>query len=269
MALDEKYVDCDGIKLHVFEGGNGPPLLILHGSGAGGSIMGNFSDILDPLAKRYHVLASDLIGFGFSGRKPSEPYFDMDMWINQADFLARRLSPGPIHFIGHSLSGAIGLKLAARTSRIAKLVLTGTMGSKFEATQPSRGWTWPDDRAALMRNMEGGLFDKNKLKRENLAYRQKILGQPGYREYFTKMFSLPRQHYVDRCVVNERELADIKAEVVFVHGQNDIGFPPELSAWRLAAQLPQADVVIFNRCAHSVADEYPEKFSRLCETLFG
>ena len=56
-------------------------------------------------------------------------------------------------------------------------------------------------------------------------------------------------------------------------GANDTGFTPEHSslalALALAEELPQADVVIFNRCAHSVAFEYPEKFVGVCETFFG
>lgn len=269
MALVEKDIDYEGIKVHIWEGGQGDPLLIMHGSGAGASIISNFSRVIEPLAARYRVLAADLIGFGLSGRKPAEPYFDMEMWIGQADFLANRLAPGPINFIGHSLSGAIGMKLAAHTPRIARMVMTGTMGSKFTAAQPSRGWTWPEDRAALVRNMEGGVYDKKTLKPEDIAYRQKLLAQSGYRDYFKKMFIWPRQHYIDESALTERELQHIKAPITFVHGLNDIGFPPDESCWKLAAALPQADVVVFNRCAHSVAHEYPEKFVRVCTTAFG
>ena len=57
--------------------------------------------------------------------------------------------------------------------------------------------------------------------------------------------------------------------MTFVHGANDAGYPAELTAWKLAEALPQADVVVFNRCAHSVAHEYPEKFVGVCQATFG
>ena len=83
------------------------------------------------------------------------------------------------------------------------------------------------------------------------------------------MFRMPRQHYIDLSVVSESELASIKCDVTLMSGANDTGFTPENSSLALAGALPQADVVIFNRCAHSVAFEYPEKFVRVCETFFG
>ena len=56
---------------------------------------------------------------------------------------------------------------------------------------------------------------------------------------------------------------------MLMSGANDTGFTPEHSSLALADALPQADAVIFNRCAHSVAYEYPKKFLRVCETFFG
>ena len=269
MALQESDIEYADIPIHIWEGGDGFPILILHGSGAGASIMGNFGRVIETLSKRYKILAADLIGFGLSGRKRHEPFFDMDMWVNQADFLAQRLSKGGIGYIGHSLSGAIGLKLAARTPRFAKLLTTGTMGVKFEAEGGSGGWRYPESRDALKRFMETTVFDPKCIKDEDVMNRLRLLAQHGYKDYFTKMFRMPRQHYIDLSVVSDRELATIKCDVMLMSGANDTGFTPEHSSLALADALPQADAVIFNRCAHSVAYEYPKKFLRVCETFFG
>ena len=269
MALQESDIEFQDIPIHIWEGGEGYPILVLHGSGAGASTIGNFGRVIEPLAKRYKILAADLIGFGLSGRKSHEPFFDMDMWVDQADFLAQRLSKGGIGYIGHSLSGAIGLKLAARTPRIAKMLTTGTMGVQFNAEGGSGGWRYPETRDSLTRFMETTVFDPKCIKDEDVMGRLKLLAQHGYKDYFTKMFRMPRQHYIDLSVVSERELASIKCEITLMSGANDTGFTPENSSLALADALPQADVVILNRCAHSVAFEYPEKFVRVCETFFG
>ena len=92
MALQESDIEFQDIPIHIWEGGEGYPILVLHGSGAGASTIGNFGRVIEPLAKRYKILAADLIRFGLSGRKSHEPFFDMDMWVDQADFLAQRLS---------------------------------------------------------------------------------------------------------------------------------------------------------------------------------
>ncbi|MDA0262168.1 MAG: alpha/beta hydrolase [Proteobacteria bacterium] len=269
MALQESDIEFNGIPIHIWEGGEGFPIVVMHGSGAGASIIGNFGRVLEPLTKRYKILAADLVGFGLSGRRPHEPYFDMDMWVDQADFLAQRLSKGGVGFIGHSLSGAIGLKLAARTARISKLLTTGTMGVQFEADGSSGGWRYPETRDALKRYMETTVLDPKCIKDDDVMYRLKLLAQHGYKDYFTKMFRMPRQHYIDLSVVSERELASIKCDVMLMSGANDKGFTPENSSLALAAALPQADIAIFNRCAHSVAFEYPAKFLRVCQAFFG
>ena len=96
MALQESDIEFQDIPIHIWEGGEGYPILVLPGSGAGASTIGNFGRVIEPLAKRYKILAADRIGFALSGRKSHEPFFDMDMWVDQADFLAQRLSKSGI-----------------------------------------------------------------------------------------------------------------------------------------------------------------------------
>ena len=54
---------------------------MLHGSGPGAGTIGNWRLVLEPLAARYRITATDLIGFGASGRKTEEPYFDLPLWL--------------------------------------------------------------------------------------------------------------------------------------------------------------------------------------------
>ena len=271
MALTERDIDFEATHVHVWEGGTGYPILMLHGSGAGASIIGNFHRVLDTLAERYHVLAADLVGFGLSGRKTEEPYFDIDMWVRQADHLVSLMPDGPIGVIGHSLSGAITLKLAARNPRVAKLLITGSMGSAFDTGDavPTSGWAPPADRAALRKFVETLMFDPSVIAEHDLDHRWKILSQEGYAAYFGSMFSQSRQHYVDVSVVSEDELARIKTEIMMVHGKHDRSFPPHLTALKLAESLPQSDVMILSRCAHSVAVDRPEAFLTACKMMFG
>ena len=83
MTIREFDIKVDGIKVRCYEGGKGYPILLLHGSGPGASSLGNFTQTMPALARRHHILAMDLIGFGRSGRKPREPYFDMKLWVKQ------------------------------------------------------------------------------------------------------------------------------------------------------------------------------------------
>ena len=84
MTLAERDIDFEGHRVHVWEGGEGFPLLMLHGSGPGAGTVANWRLVLEPLAARYRIVAADLVGFGASGRKREEPYFDLPLWRRQA-----------------------------------------------------------------------------------------------------------------------------------------------------------------------------------------
>src|SRR5579863_4655309 len=130
MGIREYDLEFEGTPVHCYEGGSGFPLLLLHGSGAGTSSSSNWALVLEELSRSYHVLAGDLIGFGRSAGKASEPYFDVELWMRQGTFLLGRLSKGtPAGLIGHSLSAFLGMRLAARHSQLRKLVLTGCPAS--------------------------------------------------------------------------------------------------------------------------------------------
>jgi 2-hydroxymuconate-semialdehyde hydrolase len=267
--LKEYDIPFEDTIVHCWEGGSGLPVLMLHGSGAGASIPGNFKRVLEPLAERFHVLAADLVGFGESGRKKAEPYFDMALWGRQARHLVSRLPGGPVGVIGHSLSGALALKLAAAEKRVAGVITTGTMGVSFPGVPGARGWTYPEDREKLRLSAEGTVFTKSLIDEAELDQRTRILTAPGYREYFSSMFARERQHYIDASAVTEDELSRVQCPVLLMHGAQDQSFPAERTSLVLVKSLPNADAVVLGRCGHSVALEYPEKFLVAASEFFG
>ncbi|TIT90612.1 MAG: alpha/beta fold hydrolase, partial [Mesorhizobium sp.] len=62
-----RFVEVRGVRLHVIEGGEGMPLLLLHGNGASAEDFMT-SGIFDKTAPHYRVLAFDRPGFGRSSR---------------------------------------------------------------------------------------------------------------------------------------------------------------------------------------------------------
>jgi 2-hydroxymuconate-semialdehyde hydrolase len=249
--------------------GAGFPLLMIHGSGPGASSYGNWAKVLAPLAQHFEVYAMDLIGFGKSGRKPSPPYFDFPLWVDQAREMLRRIPGERVGVIGHSISGAIALKLAASESRIARVMTTGTMGASFIPTDSTiRCWTCPTSRESLRRTAEGLIYDRTTIDEPYLAAREKILFAPGYAEYFNTMFAGNKMRYVDATTLSAEELAAIGQEVLMVHGREDGAFPPQPLTLTLSAQIKRADAVLLARCSHSVAFEHPHKFIDLAVSFF-
>lgn len=264
--LREFDLPFEGTTIHCWEGGSGFPILMLHGSGAGASIPGNFKRVIEPLARKYHVLAADLVGFGKSGRKKEKPYFDLALWLRQAKFLMERL-PGEIGIVGHSLSGALALKLAATEARVTRVLTTGTMGTSFPCKPGTRLWRYPETRELLRTQTEVTVWNKALIDEAEIAYRWSILTQPGYREYYESMFNGDKQFYIDLSALTNDEIAAVTATVIMMHGRQDVSFPPEHTALVLAPQLG-ADVWVIDKCGHSVALEYPQKFLAATDLLF-
>ena len=265
--MKELDVPFEDTHLHCWEGGAGFPVLMLHGSGAGASIPGNFRRVLEPMSRRYRVLAADLVGFGLSGRKRAKPYFDIALWLRQARFLVDRLGGGEVGIVGHSLSGALALMLAADDARVTRVLTTGTMGSSFPCKPGTRLWRYPEGREALRQSIGVTVLDETLIDDAEVDYRLRILTQPGYREYYESMFEADKQHYIDASALTAEQLTRIKAKVLMMHGRQDRSFPPEDTALVLARSLA-ADVWLISGCAHSVALEHPDKFLAGASVLF-
>ncbi len=63
-----KRVKAFGLETNYLEAGSGEPLLLLHGSGPGVSAWTNWRRVMPAFAEKFHVLAPDLAGFGYTER---------------------------------------------------------------------------------------------------------------------------------------------------------------------------------------------------------
>jgi pimeloyl-ACP methyl ester carboxylesterase len=118
MAMQSLTVDLDGPFHYADHGGDGPPMVLLHG--IGGSHV-NWMSVAPTLAQRFHVYAVDMIGFGFTpiGRRNAR----FSTQARLVDRFIREVSGGPAVVMGHSMGGVIGMMLAATyPSAVARLV---------------------------------------------------------------------------------------------------------------------------------------------------
>jgi 2-hydroxymuconate-semialdehyde hydrolase len=266
--LRESDLTFEGTTIHCWEGGDGSPLILMHGSGAGCGTFSNFRAVIDDLCKRFHVFATDMVGYGRSGRRPAPPYFDVSMWVRQLLALIDHAGEARVGLVGHSLAGALALKAAAQDTRVSAVLTTGTMGTPAPGRAGSGSWSFPQDRAAIRAHIEWTLYDKSLVPEDEIEDRAKVLYAPGYREYFRSMFGADRRAFFAESVVTQAELDAISCPVLLMHGWNDTFVSPEESSLPLSKVIPQSDVMILGSCGHSVALEYPDKFNAAATQLF-
>lgn len=267
--LDSKTTTFDGIKVHYWEGGKGFPLLMLHGVGPGTSIQGNFGPVLEPLAAHCRIVAVDLIGFGASGRKPTAPYFDVELWVRQAEAMLALLPAGECGVAGHSMGGAIALKLAARNPRIVRVLTSSSVGARYAIPRAlDQFWSATAGKADLRAAMMEMVHDPAAVTEAMIEDRLKFLSSGDYAAYFDQMFAAPRQRYLDAGILSDAELAAIRARVVMLHGRDDKPCPPAATTLALAGRLPSADVHLLGRCGHNLPRERSADYVAAAASFF-
>lgn len=129
-ALRTRYIAlANGASIRVVEGGvpSGAPVLLVHGWGA---CVYSYSEMVPALAGAgFRVLAIDLPGLGLSDKPTSRNAYTTRAVSQSVADAATQLGLERFSVIGHSMGGAIGLRLALDGDRrIEKLVLINAIG---------------------------------------------------------------------------------------------------------------------------------------------
>jgi pimeloyl-ACP methyl ester carboxylesterase len=122
--LAERFASVKGVRMRYFVGGEGPPLVLVHGLGGAAS---NWTELAPLLATRHRLLVPDLPGHGGSTALPGvsglEPFAD------RVALIAEREDMLPAPVVGHSLGGMVVLRWALRRpDDVQALVLAGAAG---------------------------------------------------------------------------------------------------------------------------------------------
>ena len=124
--LIRKEIDLPGGLRYVYlEGGQGEPLMLLHGFGANKD---NFTRVARFLTPHYRVIIPDHIGFGESAH-PQEADYSPPAQVERLRSLAQALGIKTLHLGGSSMGGQIAMTYAVRyPAEIKSLWLLGPAG---------------------------------------------------------------------------------------------------------------------------------------------
>jgi pimeloyl-ACP methyl ester carboxylesterase/ubiquinone/menaquinone biosynthesis C-methylase UbiE len=124
LPLSERRLRLNGVATAILEGGDGPPLVLLHGPG---EYAAKWLRVIPDLVSTHRVIAPDLPGHGASD--PMDGHIDAERvlgWVD--DLIECTCATHPI-LVGHLLGGAIAARFAiASHERMRALVLVNTFG---------------------------------------------------------------------------------------------------------------------------------------------
>lgn len=113
-AFDDRFThefaQVDDMRMHYVTGGEGPPLVLLHGWPQSWSA---WRGIMPELAKRHTVYAVDLPGLGDSQGSPTS-YDKATLARYLHTLLDDRLGLGPVDIAAHDLGAGVGFQYAAQ-----------------------------------------------------------------------------------------------------------------------------------------------------------
>jgi haloacetate dehalogenase len=141
-------VDCLGTSIHAVVGGDGPPLLLLHGAPQS-HIM--WREIALGLAERFTVVASDLRGYGLSAKPPGgidhSAYSKRAMAADQVE-LMRKLGFDKYCLAGHDRGARVSRRLAKdHPDKVLQLALLDIVPTAYIYSNVTRQvatnlWHW-------------------------------------------------------------------------------------------------------------------------------
>ena len=248
-----------GGDIHYHEAGEGPPLLLLHGSGPGVSAWANFGANLQTFAKTHRVIMPDLPGYGKTsaalGASPPETVgvivqFMDALGIERADL------------IGNSFGAMIGSQLAANLpQRVRRFVAIGGIGLYVFSAFPGEGlrrlseFVEDPKRETLVAWLRSMVYDEKFVTEEMIESRLALATQPEILAASRVVYS---RASLDAIAAGARgatalapvaHLPKIEAPTLLCWGRDDRVTPLDgaLVPMRI---IPNCELHVFPQCGH-------------------
>lgn len=259
-GLEPRIVEYRGARMRVWEGGEGPPLLLVHGLGGAAW---NFAE-LAPLLPGRRLLIPDLPGHGGSPPLPATVGL-----AGYADAVAACL-PGPVDVVGHSLGGVVALRLAERRPELVRRLVLAAAAGITSSTRVSQlvialaGIVQPGRRAG---RHVGAIARSRRLRR--LVFGSFLVAEP---DLLTEraVHGLLRGSRMHTDVLGSglalaaddprQSLDRVRAPVLVLWGARDLQVPVE-DGFAYARRL-HAPIRVIADCGHLLVVERPEVCAR-------
>ncbi len=263
-------VEVHGLRWHVQSMGEGPGLLLLHGTGASTH---SWRGLAPRLARRFHVVAPDLPGHGFTTARGAATQSPQGMARAVAALLTK-IGFNPQVVVGHSAGVAVLARLCLDAAIAPKLLVSlngalepfsGPGGHVFPALAKlvflnpltPRFFSWTANRATVIRLLEG---TGSRIDPEGIDLYWRLFRNPAHVEGALAMMANWDLEPL------RREFPKLETHVALVAAANDLTIPPA-TAHRVQSLFPHAEVLDIKGLGHLAHEEAPDLFADLIADL--
>jgi pimeloyl-ACP methyl ester carboxylesterase len=247
-----RFLALGGEKIHIFEKGSGPPVVLIHGLEGQ---MGNFThSLVDRLAGDFRVVAIDRPGSGYSTRSPGRPAGVRAQAAALAGAI-RELKLGRCVIVGHSFGGAVALAIALDEPDCASALALIAPVTHPMAAPPLVLHGLAMRSPLLRRSVAWTLATPVALLARGLAFKQFFAPEPVPADFATAGGGLlgmrPRNVYAassDMVAMNEDveamtpRYASIRIPVGILYGRGDRILDPRAQGETMKALIPALDL---------------------------
>jgi pimeloyl-ACP methyl ester carboxylesterase len=245
--------------LRYHEAGDGPPLVMLHGSGPGVTGWRNFGDNLAAFAPHFRCLVLEFPGFGVSDPSDRHP---MAAALPAVGDLLDGLGLERVDLVGNSMGGIVATRFAiAQPDRVRRLVTVGGMGRNIFSPAPGEGikllveFTEDPTRERLVQWLESMVFDPALVTEDLVEQRWSQAIEPDTLASARRMYGRGVLEAVAKAAAASDEppywamLHKIRARTLLTWGRDDRVSPVDMALLPMRT-IPDVELHVFPNCGH-------------------
>lgn len=255
--------------LRYHEAGDGPPLLLLHGSGPGVSGWQNFRGILPELAQHFRCLALEFPGFGVSDPVDGYPMLTAGASVLR---LLDGLGLEQADVVGNSMGGIVAVNVAANVpQRFGRLVTVGGVGVSLFSPGPAEGinllmeFVANPTRERLVEWLHSMVYDRSLITEELIEERWVLANDPASLASARAMYS--REAFTAQQAAMRASgrppywamLHNLQAPTLLTWGRDDRVSPLDTAIVPMR-MIPNAELHVFPNCGHWTMIEQKDAF---------
>ncbi|MBN35989.1 MAG: hypothetical protein CMM46_14680 [Rhodospirillaceae bacterium] len=272
-----RYLDVGDIRTFVIEEGDGPPLVLLHGSSAALDAHLTWYRTMPAFARHFRTIAPDLLGFGRTAMMPDGLYRNrLERTLHVIDLLDALGVKGAT-LVGHSEGGFVAAKIAIERPDLVGRMVIVTSGGTAPAMDDGQDAAWHkasaaaydykaqtrDEKTFIASRRE--MSDLDSTLEAILRANFRLAEETGTIEQFRNL-PISEQSMRDYTKLQEEHLFPyldrIEAPALLIWAADD-GTVPVARGEALMRMLPRADLHVFQHARHMVMHDRAHDFARL------